>query len=100
MKKSTIQAIQQVQKERMVITLKKNHDYSTLIDNIKLGGLNGIAIRIFDKACRLMSATVNVDTNNKHELCVLDETLEDTLKDLGNYSDYGIVLMRGEWEKP
>jgi len=93
MKKSTIKAIQQVQKERMALTLRKNHDYSGSIDNIALAGLDGIAVRIFDKACRLMSLR-----SRNTQRRVLDETLEDTLKDLANYADYGVVLMRGQWE--
>ncbi len=99
MNKNTEEAIRKVQKERMELSRKKHHDYSTLIDNIAFGGLNGIAIRIFDKACRLMSATVNVDAKNEAKFSVLDETLEDTLKDLANYADYGVVLRRDQWEK-
>ncbi len=92
MKQETINAIKEVQKERMELTLKKNHDYSGVVDNILLAGEYGIAVRIFDKACRLLSLV----THAKRE--VMNETIEDTLKDLANYGDYGVLLVRDKWE--
>ena len=89
----TVKAIEAVQKERLDLTLKKNADYSGIVDNIGLCGLEGIALRIFDKACRLLAIS-----RNTHQLHITDEKIEDTLKDLANYADYGVVLERGQWK--
>ena len=81
--------------ERMKLSVKKYNDYSGGgIDNIAMAGMEGIAVRLFDKACRLMSLVVHKSIQQ-----VKDESIIDTLKDMGNYSDYGCLLMRGEWQK-
>jgi len=93
MTKKTIEALKKLQKERLDLGLRKSRDYSGKIDNIGLTGIEGISIRIFDKACRLL----NLAKNPKKRL-VKDETLIDTLKDLANYADYGVLLLRNQWE--
>ncbi len=81
--------------ERMKLGVKKNNDYSSggAIDNIAMAGLEGIAIRLFDKACRLMSLVVRKTASK-----ITDESIEDTLKDMANYADYGVLLRRGQWQ--
>lgn len=97
MNDNTQNFIKQLQEERMELSIRKNNDYSGAgkIDNIELGGINGIAIRLFDKACRIMALTIN---NTKRK--VLNETIEDTLKDIANYAEYGVLIRRGQWEVP
>ncbi len=92
----TIDAWMSLFNERIKLGIKKNNDYSSggRIDNIAMAGIEGIAIRLFDKACRLMSLVV-YKTDRK----VMDESIEDTLKDMANYSDYGVLLRRGEWQR-
>lgn len=92
MQYQTVKAIQRVQQERLDLGLRKNKDYSGEIDNLSLTGLQGIAVRILDKACRLYNLT-----KPGKEAQVKSETIEDTLKDLGNYADYGCVIHRKEW---
>lgn len=94
MNKSTIDAIKTVQAERLDTSIKKSNDYSSKVDIIGLTGIEGISYRIFDKAARLLSLASNPSKAQ------VEESLEDTLKDLANYADYGVVLLRNKWEKP
>lgn len=89
-----ISALKAVQKERLMLALKKNNDYSGVIDNIEVLGIKGIAVRIFDKASRLCSLVLS-NTEQK----VKDESIRDTLLDTANYADYGVMLLDGTWGK-
>lgn len=80
-----------IQKERLDLAEQKNNDYSSVIDVIGTTGIDGIAIRLFDKAARLLSLVKNKDQQVK------DESIMDTLKDMGNYADFGVSILKNEW---
>ncbi len=86
--------LEKIQKVRLDVGENKNNDYSSTVDVISTTGIRGIAIRLFDKASRLLSLTDSgVDQKIK------DESIRDTLLDAGNYADYGVALLDGEWGK-
>ena len=74
--------------------IKKNNDYGSKIDNISLTGLQGISIRLLDKAARLYS--INSGVKQK----VTDESTRDTLVDMIGYAVIGLLLKDGKWNKP
>jgi hypothetical protein len=80
--------------ECVELALKKNHDYSggKHIDNIPLTGTHGLAVRLLDKVCRLLSL---------HEVSaeVQDEKLRDTFMDIVNYGTFGVMLLDDTWGK-
>ena len=75
---SKIEDYKIIQNELYETFLKKNNDYGT--DNLDTFGKIGIMIRLQDKINRF----INVSKNNIN--LVEDETLDDTIKDLINYS--------------
>lgn len=76
-------------KECEELSRKKNADYGD--DCLKRFGILGINVRLYDKIERL----TNLIYNNKKQ-SVNDESIEDTLKDIINYSIYCIIINRGE----
>ena len=85
------EAIRQIEKECFDIMYRKNQDYG---DNISRHGEEGVIIRLWDKLYRLD----NVFHSGNRE--VVDETLEDTIKDARNYLTILLLLLRNEWELP
>ena len=75
---SKIEEYQIIQKELLDTFIKKKQDYGN--DNLDTFGKIGIMIRLQDKINRF----INVSKNNIN--LVEDETLDDTIKDLINYS--------------
>lgn len=86
--------INKITSEMVEILTKKNSDYAGTIDNISLTGLNGISVRILDKAVRSHSLI-----NSGKETQIKEEALRDTLLDLANYCLIGIMLLDGTWNK-
>lgn len=86
------QALEKIQKDRLDLAEKKNNDYGGRGDNIEIGGVHGIAIRMLDKAMRLVSLTTP-----GAEQKVEDESIRQTFQDSGNYSDFGVSLLDGTW---
>jgi len=90
-----------ISKEMYIIFCSKQEDYGP--ENITLGNdleepnnLNlavlGLAIRMNDKIQRLMNLTRDgVVPNN--------ESIEDTLVDIGNYAIMSIIVKKGVWSK-
>jgi len=78
-----------IQKEGANLFKKKNKDYGNAFATY---GAIGIIVRLGDKINRLMHVTKN-GVN-----MVDNETIEDTLLDLHNYSAMGIMLLRGNLE--
>ena len=76
-------------KECKELSISKNNDYGT--DSLTKFGINGIIIRLYDKIERL----INLSYRNK-KINVSSEKIEDTLKDIINYSIYSIMLERNE----
>ena len=70
------------------ISIKKNADYGN--DNLKRFGAHGIVVRMFDKMDRLH--------NLLDKEAQVDESIEDTCKDLINYSLYLIMMQKGGLE--
>lgn len=77
-----------LQKEIEKLSRTKNHDYGS--SSLVTFGNFGILIRLSDKLDRLKSFYFN------KELQVIDEKLEDTLKDIVNYAMYMILQQRGK----
>ena len=92
MKVKTQQEIKQIFKECLELGIQKNQDYSGFIDNIGLTGLEGISVRMLDKAARIYTLT------HRSKRFVKNEKLEDTFKDIINYASYGICLLRKKWK--
>lgn len=65
--------------ELNVIYAKKNHDYGDSFANLRDELPDAILVRIYDKYSRLKTLI------NGHERQVMDESIEDTLRDLANY---------------
>jgi hypothetical protein len=76
-----------IAKEITELLEKKNHDYGD--DNLVKHGLYGIIVRIDDKIARL----TNLSKKNHQEV---EESLEDTLKDIAGYCINAIRLLREE----
>ena len=69
------------------LVIRKRHDYGTL--NMKITGRRGLAIRMLDKASRLL-------TLSDVAVPQVSESLSDTYKDLIGYA---LIGMHGEyWE--
>ena len=82
-----------LEKELLPLVEAKGHDYSgthDTFDNFREFGSRGILVRINDKVKRLK----NILESGKQE--VMDESIEDTLHDLINYSNYMLILRRQE----
>lgn len=61
-------------------------------DNIALFGVQGITIRLHDKWQRLHNLTFGQRANK-----VADESLEDTLRDIGGYGFIGLLVQKKQW---
>ena len=70
----------------------KNADYGC--DSLKKYGNKGMLIRVSDKIDRLDNLIWK-----EHSQKVVNEKLEDTLKDVINYSTYMLMQLRGKLEK-
>ena len=84
--------------ERLALAKRKGHDYTTVlngeaIDNLKITGLAGIAIRCLDKCTRAVALATGKDPKVK------EESLRDTFIDLGNYSDFGVMFLDGTYDQ-
>ena len=82
---------EKINKECLDLARKKNKIYGC--ENLKL--LNGLSIlvRMNDKISRLNKLCLD-----KIKSDINDETIEDTLKDLCNYSIYYLMYLRGALE--
>ena len=82
-----IQQYKEIQKKAISLFEKKNKDYGDAFAN---HGPIGVLVRIGDKIQRLQHITKNSVT------LVNDETLQDTLIDLHNYSAMALMLINEE----
>ena len=78
--------IEKISKEIADMLIKKNHDYGD--DNLVKRGLLGIIIRMEDKLARLDN--LYIVPKKPH----VEESLEDTLKDIAGYAINAIRLLR------
>lgn len=73
------------------LLLKKQKDYGPKnISQSPGGALNGLRIRMHDKIARINHL---IDSGNTPE----NESLEDSYKDLANYSIIALMVLRGKW---
>jgi len=80
-------------KELSTLLLSKHRDYGPKNISLAPGGpLNGLRVRMHDKLARI---------NNLIESGVAPdhESLEDSFKDMANYSIIGLLVLRGQWEE-
>lgn len=82
--------IRKIQEQRITLGEKKHHDYSAIVDAIPICGIEGLALELFKKACRLL-------TLSRQKGLVKTESIRDTLLDMGNYSDYAVTLLDEKW---
>jgi len=75
--------------ENIQLADRKQQDYGP--KNILYSGELGIIVRCQDKLCRLKHL-IEKDGD------VMNESIEDSYRDLANYALIGILLRRGEWE--
>lgn len=79
--------------ELMSILLKKHKDYGPKnIADAPGGALNGLRVRIHDKIARINNL---IDKGSEPEY----ESLEDSFKDLANYSIIALLVLRRKWDK-
>lgn len=73
------------------LLLKKQKDYGPKnISQAPGGALNGLRVRMYDKIARINHL---IETGATPE----NESLEDSFKDLANYSIIALMVMRGKW---
>ena len=74
------------------LLLSKHSDYGPKnISDSPGGPLNGLRVRMHDKLARINNL---VDTNRGPQ----HESLEDSFKDMANYSIIGLLVLRGQWD--
>jgi hypothetical protein len=84
------QDIQSIIQELKEMRASKGHDYSSsedTLENLRLFGCKGVVVRIGDKLMRLKSYM--------EKGLLLNESAEDTMKDLINYALYLLIMHRG-----
>ena len=75
------------------LLLKKHADYGPKnISQSPGGALNGLRVRMWDKIARINHL---IDSGAEPE----NESLEDSFKDLLNYSAIAVMVIRGKWPK-
>lgn len=93
------QGFLRVLQEMYSLFVRKHHDYGR--NNISVGGLHGVTIRIGDKTSRLFNLMgISEGANNGASApAVKGEALEDSFLDMGNYGPIGVMLARGWWPR-
>lgn len=71
----------------------KQQDYGS--GNISASGQVGVAVRVMDKASRMMNI---MQKRMRGEKDVNHEALLDTFQDVANYGMIGMLLEEGKWE--
>lgn len=74
----------------------KNKDYG--LDNITVGGLEGIVLRSGDKISRLWNL-LGIGAASTEDARVMDESIADSFADLSNYVIIGYCLSKGYLNK-
>ena len=86
-------ALRNLYEERLAVMRDRQRKYGPT--NITGTGLLGIAVRMRDKWERLWRYASKQD-----ETQYADESLRDTLIDLGNYADIALMVLDGTWGLP
>ena len=82
------EAVKKVALEVAIVVSQKQHDYGHA--NITTTGLQGLAVRLTDKAARLRNLTNGVTPTN--------ESLRDTFVDTAGYGLIGLMLLDDTFE--
>ena len=83
----------EISDELTSLLIKKHKDYGATNISMSPGGpLNGLRVRIWDKVARINNL---IDSGVEPE----NEPLEDSFKDLANYSLIALMVLRGKWAK-
>jgi hypothetical protein len=88
--------IEELHVEELDIIRQKNKDYSNFEDpfaNFRIFGELGFLVRMSDKLMRLKQIRESGKTN------VIDETYEDSIKDLSNYCNLLLAFISEKKEK-
>lgn len=86
------EGLRAIHEEGLQLGIKKNRDYAGCIDTIGTTGVQGLAVRMFDKAARLLSLT-------QAGAVPQNESLRDTFIDMMNYASYGAMLLDKTWNR-
>jgi len=79
--------------EVYTIFCEKQADYGPT--NIAVGGTHGITVRLGDKISRLFELLGLTERRNSGE--PTNESIRDTMVDLGDYGIIGMIVLDGEW---
>ena len=86
-------AVSETFDELKVLLIKKHLDYGPKnISDSPGGPLNGLRVRMHDKLARINNL---VDKGSTPQY----ESLEDSFKDMANYSIIALLVLRNEWDK-
>lgn len=88
--KEKLEGFDEVVAQLREILEKKNHDYGD--HNIAILGEKGCFVRMFDKINRLKKMMWDGTAGQ-----VSDESIDDSLRDLANYSIITLILRKGKW---
>ena len=78
-----VQQMKSIQQEALSLFERKNTDYGDAFANF---GVIGVLIRLNDKIQRCLSIS-------KNNVCLVDESMRDTLLDMHNYSAMALMLL-------
>jgi len=78
--------------ELATLLISKHRDYGAKnISQSPYGVIKGLITRMWDKMARMVNLTRNGDATAENE------PLEDSFKDMANYSVIAIMQLRGQW---
>ena len=86
--------LEEITDELIHLLMKKHADYGPLnIANSPGGAINGLRVRMHDKLARIN----HLFDINEHD-DPMNESFEDSFKDLANYAIIGLMVLRGQWK--
>lgn len=89
--KAFLDAVARVFESNAALLVKKHKDYGpTNISQSPGGPLNGLRVRMWDKIARINNLLESGATPQ-------NESLEDSFRDLMNYSAIAILVIQGDW---
>ena len=92
LKKEFVKSVGDIFDELKILLLKKHIDYGPKnISDSPGGPINGLRVRMHDKLARINNLVDN-SRNPQHE------SLEDSFKDLANYSIIALLVLRQQWD--
>ena len=89
-----VEYFKKLQDEERALCVRKNKAYGD--DNITKFGLDGVIIRMNDKIERLITLAFNKRLMKLEEK-INEESLIDTLMDISNYANIGIMVATRKW---